>query len=150
MEINKKKKTLKTIAEKLDCMSKFLDAKKADKLLQVDVQESTTLCDYFIFASAKNSTQVKGMCEGLEEELSKKYGIEPKCRDGIKDGKWAVLDYGDIIVHILLDEVRTQYDIDSIWVNEKNNTINYTELSEALLLEKRKLRLAKIKEQQDN
>ena len=149
MAMRKKIKSFKTIEEKLDCISKFLDSKKADKLLQVDVQESTALCDYFVIASANNSTQVKAMSEGLEEELSKKYGVEPKCREGVKDGQWAVLDYGDIIVHILLQEVRTQYDMDSLWVNEKN-TVNYTELAEALAIEKRKARLAKIKQQEEN
>ena len=145
--MHKKLKTFSSIQEQLDCISKFLDAKKAEDILQVDVQESTTLCDYFVLASASNSTQVKALTEGLEEELSKKYAVEPKCREGIKEGQWAVLDYGDIIVHIFLAEVRSTYGLDSIWVTEEN-TVNYSKIAEALALEKRRQRLAKIKEQE--
>lgn len=140
---------LNSIEEQLECISKFLDAKKADNLLQVNVQESTTLCDYFVIASASNSTQVSALSEGLEEELSKKHGIEPKRREGIKDGLWAVLDYGDIVVHILLEEVRATYNLDGVWVNA-HNTINYTKLAEALAMEKRKERLIKLKKQQEH
>ena len=147
--MRKKIKKFKSIEEQLEHISKFLDSKKAENLLQVNVQESTALCDYFVLASASNMTQVKAMSEGLEEELSKKYGIEPKCREGIKDGHWAVLDYGDIIVHIFLEEVRQVYNLDEIWVNAKN-TVNYTELAEALAIEKRKQRLAKMKKQEEN
>ena len=140
----KRIKKLKTIEEQLEVISKFLDSKKAEDVLQVNVQESTALCDYFVLASANNSTQVKAMAEGLEEELSKKYGIEPKSREGIQDGKWAVLDYGDILVHIFLYEVRESYGLESLWVTD-DNTVNYSKLAEALAVERRKERLAKLK-----
>lgn len=147
--MHKKGKTLNTIVEQLEAISKFLDSKKAVDVLQVNVQESTALCDFFVLASASNSTQVKALSEGLEEELSKKYGIEPKCREGMKEGQWAVIDYGDIIVHIFLEQVRERYGLDKLWVNTKN-TINYSQLAEALALEKRKQRLLKTKEQEES
>lgn len=147
--MHKKSKKLNTIDEQLECISKFLDSKKAENILQVNVQESTALCDFFVLASASNSTQVHALSEGLEEELSKKYGIEPKCREGVKEGQWAVLDYGDIIVHIFLEQVRERYGLDELWVNAKN-TINYSQLAEALALEKRRQRLLKLKEQEES
>ena len=147
--MRKRIKKFKSIEEQLETISKFLDSKKADNVLQVNLQESTVLCDYFVLANASNTTQVKAMSEGLEEELSKKYGVEPKCREGIKDGQWAVLDYGDIIVHIFLEEVRELYNLDDIWVNAQN-TVNYTKLAEALAIEKRKQRLEKMKKQEEN
>ena len=83
----------------------YLSSKKAEDILLIDVREKTALCDYFVIASGRNTTQVRALCENLEEHLSKQ-GIEPRRTEGVRDGRWGVLDYGDIIVHIFNDESR--------------------------------------------
>ena len=98
---------------------KYLSSKKAEDILSVDVREKTALCDYFVIASGRNTTQVRALCENLEEHLSKQ-GIEPRRTEGVRDGRWGVLDYGDIIVHIFNDESRLFYHLERLWTEGEN------------------------------
>ncbi|MBE5756923.1 MAG: ribosome silencing factor [Clostridiales bacterium] len=93
----------------------YLSNKKATDILSINVSEKTIVADYYIVASGKSTTHVKSLCENLEEELSKKYGVEPLRREGIRDGRWAVLDYGDVIVHVFNDEMRLFYHLERLW-----------------------------------
>ena len=102
---------------------KYLSSKKAEDILSVDVREKTVLCDYFVIASGRSTTQVKALCENLEEELSKR-GMEPRRTEGTKEGRWGVLDYGDVIVHIFNDECRLFYHLEQLW-DEGDNVRKY-------------------------
>ncbi|HIY97103.1 MAG TPA: ribosome silencing factor [Candidatus Borkfalkia excrementigallinarum] len=98
---------------------KFLSSKKAEDILTIDVREKTVLCDYFIIASGRSSAQVKALCENLEEKFSKE-GIEPRRTEGVRDGRWGVIDYGDVIVHIFNDESRLFYHLERLWEDGEN------------------------------
>ncbi len=100
----------------------YLSSKKAEDILIIDVREKTALCDYFVIASGRNTTQVKALCENLEEQFSKQEGIEPRRTEGVKDGRWGVLDYGDVIVHIFNDESRLFYHLERLWDEGANVT----------------------------
>ena len=78
-------------------IGRYLSSKKAEDILLIDVREKTTLCDYFVIASGRNTTQVRALCENLEEHLSKQ-GLEPRRTEGVREGRWGVLDYGDVVV----------------------------------------------------
>ncbi len=97
----------------------FLSSKKAEDIVVADVQGKTALCDYFIIASGRNTTQVNSLCENLEEHLSK-LGKEPLRTEGVRDGRWGVLDYGDVIVHIFNDETRLFYHLERLWGEGEN------------------------------
>ena len=97
----------------------YLSSKKAEDILLIDVREKTALCDYFVIASGRNTTQVRALCENLEEHLSKQ-GIEPRRTEGVRDGRWGVLDFGDIIVHIFNDESRLFYHLERLWTEGEN------------------------------
>ena len=97
----------------------YLSSKKAEDILLIDVREKTALCDYFVIASGRNTTQVRALCENLEEHLSKQ-GIEPRRTEGVRDGRWGVLDYGDIIVHTFNDESRLFYHLERLWTEGEN------------------------------
>ena len=97
----------------------YLSSKKAEDILLIDVREKTALCDYFVIASGRNTTQVRALCENLEEHLSKQ-GIELRRTEGVRDGRWGVLDYGDIIVHIFNDESRLFYHLERLWTEGEN------------------------------
>ena len=102
---------------------KFLSSKKAEDILMIDVREKTVLCDYFVIASGRNTTQVKALCESLEEKFSKE-GVEPRRTEGVRDGRWGVVDYGDVIVHIFNDESRLFYHLERLW-EEGDNVKRY-------------------------
>ena len=105
--------------ELMQAICKFLSSKKAEDILSVDVREKTVLCDWFVIASGRSTTQVHALCENLEEHLSKQ-GIEPRRTEGTKEGRWGVLDYGDVIVHVFNDDTRLFYHIERLWAEGEN------------------------------
>lgn len=106
------------LAEKICAL---LSAKKAEDILIIDVTEKTTLCDFFVIASGHSSTQVKALCDHVEEKLSAE-GVEPRRTEGTREGRWDVIDYGDVIVHIFNDESRLFYHLERLWQDGENAT----------------------------
>ena len=100
-------------------IGRYLSSKKAEDILLIDVREKTTLCDYFVIASGRNTTQVRALCENLEEHLSRQ-GLEPRRTEGVREGRWGVLDYGDVVVHIFNDESRLFYHLERLWAEGEN------------------------------
>ena len=84
------------------------------------VRDKTTLCDYFVIASGSNPAQIKAMGEKVEELISKEYGVDPTRAEGVRDGRWGVIDYGDVIVHIFNDETRLFYHLERLWADGEN------------------------------
>ena len=96
---------------------KILLSKKARDIVKIYVAEKTVLADYFIIAGGTSTSQVKALCEYVDEGMSK-LGVEVKRRDGESEGRWAVLDFGDCIVHIFNDETRLFYHLERLWGDE--------------------------------
>lgn len=101
---------------------KILSDKKASGIVYIDVESKTSLCDYFVICSGRSSTQVKSLAENLEEKMEKDYSLSPRRREGVREGRWAVLDYQDVIVHIFNDEERDFYHLERLWEDGKNLT----------------------------
>lgn len=99
-----------------------LSNKKADNITIIDISEQSVLADYFIICDAASTTQVNTLCETLEEEMEKD-GIVATRKEGVKEGRWVVLDYLDVIVHIFLNQEREYYNIEKLWVSGDNMTI---------------------------
>lgn len=97
-----------------------LTRKKAKDVTVIDIAEKTVIADYFIIASGRSSTHVKSIAEGVDEILSKEQGIEPIRQEGLREGRWAVLDYGAVIVHIFNDEARDFYCLERLWADGAN------------------------------
>ena len=108
--------------EKTLDICKYLSDKKAVSIVYIDVQSKTSLCAYFVICSGRSSTQVKSMAENLEEKMEKERGLSPRRREGVREGRWAVLDYEDVIVHIFNDEERDFYRLERLWEDGKNLT----------------------------
>lgn len=107
--------------EKLELICKLLDDKKAIDITLVELTDLTVIADYFVICSARSNTQVKALSDIVEEGMSKA-GVEPLRVEGKQEGRWAVLDYGDIIVHIFYEETRRLYSLESLWSNGANVT----------------------------
>lgn len=119
---NKEKKnaneaTSKELAQAI-CLA--LSAKKAKDIATVYVREKSSLCDYFVIASGTSSTQVRAMGEYVEEQMEKQFSLSPVREEGMRDGRWSVLDYGDVIVHIMQDETRLFYHLERLWADGGN------------------------------
>ena len=120
----------KVFMEKEDSASKkktldicgYLSAKKAYGIVYIDVESKTSLCDYFVICSGRSSTQVKALAESVDEKMEKERGLTPRRKEGVREGRWAVLDYEDVIVHIFNDEERDFYHLERLWEDGKNLT----------------------------
>lgn len=115
-----------TSKEKCLTICNILSSKKAGNIVYIDVAEKTSLCDYFIVCSGRSTTQVRSLAENLEEKLEKEHGEIPRRREGVREGRWAVVDYADVIVHIFSDEERDFYNLERLWEDGKN-IVRYTD-----------------------
>ncbi|MCM1306281.1 MAG: ribosome silencing factor [Bacteroides sp.] len=102
-----------------DIICKELDEHKAIDITVLDVEHLTVVTDYFVICTAKSTKQVKALAEFVEDKL-KEQGVTPTHSDGMSDGKWAVLDFGEVIVHIFNDETRMFYCLEKLWSDGKN------------------------------
>lgn len=91
----------------------------ADKLAQdivaYDVSEVLAITDAFLLASAPNDRQVKSIVDEIEERLRKELGVKPERREGERDGRWVLLDFVDIVVHVQHTEERVFYALERLW-----------------------------------
>ncbi len=99
---------------------KALADKRGKDIVALYVREKTDLCDYFVIASGSNAPQIKAMGERVEELVERDLGIVPTRTEGVRDGRWAVVDYGDVIVHIFNDETRLFYHLERLWTDGGN------------------------------
>lgn len=95
-----------------------LDDKKGEEIKIIDIAGVSVLADYFIIANGSNESQVRALVDNVEEELHKA-GYSVKQREGYGTGKWVLLDFGDIIVHVFDKENRLFYDLERIWRDGK-------------------------------
>ena len=93
---------------------KYLSSKKAQDIVSIFVADKTIIADYFVIASGRSTTQVKALCDNLEEHVES-LGGEVRRGEGVQEGRWAVIDFGDVIVHIFNDEQRLFYHLERIW-----------------------------------
>ena len=114
--------------EKYQLICKLLDEKKAKDITIVNIEGLTIIADKFIICSARSNTQVKALVDIVDEGMSKE-GYEPLRVEGKQEGRWAVLDYGDVIVHIFYEETRKLYSLEQLWSDGTNVTHYGTEKS---------------------
>ena len=93
---------------------------KAEDVVCICVKEKTSVADYFVVADGRSMTHTRALIGHLEEDIEKNHGVSPTRKEGVREGRWAVLDYGDVIVHIFNDESRLFYHLEQLWGDENN------------------------------
>jgi ribosome-associated protein len=88
--------------------------KLAEDIVAIDVSEKLVITDVFVLCSAANERQVKSVVDAVEERLHA-MGSKPLRREGEAEGRWVLLDFGDIVVHVQLSEERIHYAIERLW-----------------------------------
>ena len=88
--------------------------KLASQIVAFDVSEQLAITDAFVLASAGNERQVSAIVDEVEERL-REHGAKPIRREGERDGRWVLLDYGDIVVHVQHEEERQFYALERLW-----------------------------------
>jgi len=87
---------------------------KADEIIALDVSEQLVLTDVFLIASGTNERQVSAIVDAVEEALHRA-GAKPIRREGKAEGRWVLLDFGDIVVHVQHAEDRVYYALERLW-----------------------------------
>jgi ribosome-associated protein len=94
--------------------AKAASDKLATEILAFDVSEQLAITDAFLLASANNERQVSSIVDEIEEKLRAE-GTKPIRREGAREGRWVLLDYGDIVVHVQHEEERQFYALERLW-----------------------------------
>ena len=90
-------------------------AKGGEDTVILEVGEVLAITDAFVITSGRNSRQVKTIAEEVEARLKSDGAITPLRVEGLGDTQWVLLDYGDLVVHVFLDETRDFYDLERLW-----------------------------------
>lgn len=90
-------------------------AKKAERLVILDVSRQLVITDHFLICSGNTDRQVKTIAEEVERRLLEKKTIKPARREGEREARWIVLDYIDFVVHVFHNEDRDYYDLERLW-----------------------------------
>ncbi len=90
-------------------------AKLARDIVVLDMARVIGLTDAFVISSGSNPRQVRTICDEIESQLKLAGRGGPLFTEGLDDARWALLDYGDFVVHVFLDEARLFYDLERLW-----------------------------------
>jgi ribosome-associated protein len=91
------------------------DNKKAEDITILDVRELSSVTDYFVIASGTSEPHLRAIVDEITEKLREDHHLRPKAIDGTFQTAWVVLDFFDVIVHIMRGDVRERYDLETLW-----------------------------------
>lgn len=91
--------------------------KKASRVVVLDVRGKTSYADYLVVASGDSDTQISAMADHVETSLKHEGGHRTVGSEGQQGGNWVLLDYGDVVAHLFLEETRAFYDLEGIWAD---------------------------------
>lgn len=91
------------------------DDRKAVDIRLIRVDEVSSLADWFVIASGLSDVQVRAIARSVEDRIEETHGRLPLRREGQTEGRWVLLDYGELIVHVLTPQERSYYDLEAFW-----------------------------------
>jgi ribosome-associated protein len=93
----------------------FADNKKAEDIVILDVRKLSSVTDFFVIASGTSEPHLRAIIDEVTDKLREEHGVRPRAVDGSTHAAWVVLDYFDVIVHVMRHDVRERYDLESLW-----------------------------------
>ncbi|MBN1253814.1 MAG: ribosome silencing factor [Deltaproteobacteria bacterium] len=101
--------------EKAVFCAKVALEKKAFNVTILELKKLSSLTDYFLICSGRSDRQVQAIAQFIEEKMGGK-GVRPLSEEGMREGRWALMDYEDVVIHIFYDQVRLYYDLEGLWI----------------------------------
>lgn len=98
----------------LECRE-LADNRKAEDITVLDVAKVSSIADYFVIASGTSEPHLRAISDEITEKLREKHELKPRAVDGTLQAGWLVLDYFDVIVHVMRADVRQHYDLEGLW-----------------------------------
>jgi len=91
------------------------EAKKAEHIVILDLRKLSSVTDYFVIATGSSEPHLRAIVEEITDKLREECALRPRATDGALGTNWVVLDYEDVIVHVMRQETREFYDLESLW-----------------------------------
>ena len=102
----------------LNSVIKGIFEKKGQNVLKIDLRKlENRITDYFVICHAQSGTQVSAICDSVDDTVRKEAGEKPIHIEGLENCFWVLLDYGNVIVHVFLEEYRKFYSLESLWAD---------------------------------
>ena len=93
----------------------YADNKKAENIVVLDVRDLSSVTDYFLICSGTSEPHLRAISDEIADQLSKEHDLRPRAIDGTLKTAWIVMDYFDVIVHVMKTDARAKYDLEALW-----------------------------------
>ena len=104
-----------TSTERARIAAQAADDKKGEDIVVLDVAEIMGIVDAFVIAHASNTRLVRAIVDEVKKQLLDRAGVKPRSVEGLDDMTWVLLDYGDLVVHVFLEQTREFYGLERLW-----------------------------------
>ena len=82
-----------------------------------------TICNYFVICQGNSPSQVSAIVDSVKDKVREESGVKPYAIDGLRNAQWVAMDYGDVLVHVFLPEVREFYNLENLWADARLTSI---------------------------
>ncbi len=106
---------------------KFAENRKAENITVLDVRGVTSVTDFFVICSGSSEPHLKAIINEIREKVFEAYHVHPTSMDGMVGTSWVVLDYYDVIIHVMRSDTRERYDLENFWGDAKRYTVEDVE-----------------------
>jgi ribosome-associated protein len=91
------------------------DNRKADDIAVLDLRKVSSVADYFVIASGTSEPHLRAIVDEITERLREDHDLRPRAVDGTSQTAWVVLDFFDVMVHVMRKDIRERYDLETLW-----------------------------------
>jgi ribosome-associated protein len=112
VKVSKKEKELKSY----EIAAQAASDKKAWDIVTLNMEESSMMADYFVICSARNNRQTQSIADNIEEKMEEN-GYDIRHVEGYRAGKWILIDAGEVVAHVFVENDRQYYDLENLWCN---------------------------------
>ena len=96
--------------------ARAMDMRRGSKITILELEDLSSLTDFFVVGTGASRIQTQSMADSIEDEL-KKSGIRPNRIEGLQEGRWVLMDYGVVIIHIFQEDERNFYNLERLWAD---------------------------------